>query len=75
MKRIHWILLGLLTLASLALQYFGPEHPHPHAWDHIPLFYCVFGFVGCVLIILVSKALGKTVLQKREDYYERYRNR
>lgn len=70
MKTIHWILLGLVTVASLILQYFGPPHPHPHAWDAIPLFYCFFGFVGCILIIVVSKALGKAWLQKEEDYYE-----
>ncbi|MDQ8202060.1 hypothetical protein [Pelagicoccus sp. SDUM812003] len=70
MKKIHWILLGLVTLASLVLQYFGPPHPHPHAWDSIPLFYCMFGFVGCVLIIVVSKFLGKAWLQKKEDYYK-----
>lgn len=70
MKRIHWILLGLLTLATLALQYLGPEHPHPHAWDSIPLFYPAFGFIGCVLIIVISKALGKALLQKSEDYYD-----
>ncbi len=71
MKPIHWILLGLLTLGTLILQYAGPEHPYPHPWDHIPLFYAAFGFIGCVLIIVVSKALGKGFLQKREDYYDR----
>lgn len=71
MKTIHWIALGLITLGALALQIFGPEHPYPKAWDKIPLFYGAFGFVGCVLIILVSKALGKALLQKPEDYYDR----
>ncbi len=73
MKPVHWILLGLLTLASLALQLFGPGNPHPHAWDKIPLFYAGYGFVSCVLIIVVSKALGKAFLQQPEDYYERHR--
>lgn len=73
MKPIHWILLGLITLGSLALQLFGPPHPHPHAWDKIPLFYAGYGFVGCVAIIVVSKALGKAFLQQSEDYYERHR--
>lgn len=73
MKRFHWILLAVPVAGSLALQLFGPEHPHPKPWDGIPLFYGAFGFVGCVLIILVSKALGKAFLQKPEDYYERDR--
>jgi hypothetical protein len=71
MKPIHWILIGLLNLGTLALMYFGPEHPHPHAWDKIPLFYAGFGFVSCILIIVVSKFLGKAFLQRPEDYYDR----
>ena len=70
MKKIHWILLGLVTLASLALQYFGPPHPYPKAWDKIPLFYCLFGFAGCIVIVVVSKWLGKVWLQRKENYYE-----
>jgi hypothetical protein len=73
MKPIHWLLLNLVIVASVALQVLGPEHPYPHAWDLVPLFYGAFGFVGCVLIIVVSKALGKALLQKPEDYYERDR--
>jgi hypothetical protein len=69
MKRWHWITLGVLTLVSIALQMFGPENPHAHVWDAIPGFYAVYGFTGCVVIIFVSKALGKGWLQKREDYY------
>lgn len=72
MKLIYWILPGLLTLGTLALQYFGPEHPYPHAWDKIPLFYAAFGFVGCLVIIVIAKALGKALLQRPEYYYDRH---
>lgn len=71
MKRFHWILLGLVTLASVLLDIFGKPNPHPNAWDKIPLFYAAYGFVGCVVIIIVSKALGKLFLQKPENYYDR----
>ena len=71
MKPLHWILLALPIVGTLILHFFGPEHPYPHAWDKIPLFYGFFGFVGCVLIIVVSKALGKAFLQKKEDFYDR----
>ncbi len=70
MKPIHWILLGLLNAATLVLHYLGPEHPHPQAWDAVPLFYAFYGFTGCIVIIVVSKALGKAALQKPEDYYD-----
>lgn len=71
MKRFHWILLILLLLGTVVLEHLGPSPTHPHAWDAIPLFYAGFGFLGCVLIIVISKALGKAWLQRREDYYER----
>lgn len=73
MRSVHWILLALITLGTVLLSIFGKGNPHPHAWDRIPLFYAGFGFVGCVLIIFVSKALGKAFLQKDESYYERHR--
>jgi hypothetical protein len=41
-----------------------------HWWEKIPGFYVFFGFAGCVAIILISKALGKLLLQKKEDYYD-----
>lgn len=73
MRTIHWSLLALLTFGTLLLWLFGPEHPYPHPWDSIPLFYAAFGFLGCLLLIKVSKWLGKTFLQKDESYYERDR--
>jgi hypothetical protein len=70
MKTWHWMALAGITVASIILQLFGPPNEHPHAWDVIPAFAAMFGFVGCILIIIISKALGKRWLQKREDYYD-----
>lgn len=67
MKTTHWILLGFLTVISFIAEL--TQDPH-HWWEQIPGFYIIFGFVGCVVIILVSKALGKLFLQKEEDYYD-----
>jgi hypothetical protein len=73
MKLIHWILLGLLTLATLGLQFLDREHEPAHAWEAIPLFYGLFGFAGCLFLILIAKVLGKVLLEKPEDYYDRDR--
>ena len=73
MRTLHWILLAALTLGSVALSFLTAGPAHPQAWDGIPLFFAAFGFVGCVVIIFVSKALGKAFLQKQEDYYEQHR--
>ena len=39
------------------------------AWDGIGGFVAFYGFISCVLIIVVSKALGYAFLYRREDYY------
>ena len=46
-------------------------YPHPHFWwQKIPIFDALFGFGGCVLIIMVSKGLGHRWLMKDEGYYD-----
>lgn len=58
---------GLVLLT--ALRFFLVPEPHHHGWWHLAPFDPIYGFVGCVLIVYVSKALGKWFLQKPEDYY------
>jgi cytochrome c oxidase subunit IV len=38
-------------------------------WEHLPGFYAIFGFVACVLLVLVAREMRK-VLMRREDYYD-----
>jgi hypothetical protein len=38
-------------------------------WHAMPLFDLIFGFIGCAVIIWVSKWLGHTWLQRKETYY------
>ena len=33
--------------------------------------FAIFGFVGCVAIVVVSKLIGHYWLQRKEDYYDR----
>jgi hypothetical protein len=39
------------------------------AWDGFGGFAALYGFVSCVLIIVVSKALGYALLYRKENYY------
>lgn len=42
-----------------------------HTWaEHLPGFWALFGFVGCVVLILLSKAFGHLGIMTREDYYD-----
>jgi hypothetical protein len=38
--------------------------------ERLPAFWAVFGFVGCALIVIVSKCYGHAGIMTREDYYE-----
>lgn len=72
MKRWHWIALSVLTIISIVVELtmvWGTEHV-THWWNVVPLFYIILGFIGCVVIVFFSKALGKMFLQKKEDYYD-----
>lgn len=70
MERVMKPLFFISIIMSCILGFYF-QHPHPHfIWQKIPVFDAVFGFIGCVVIIVVSKALGKIWLQKEEDYYD-----
>ena len=38
-------------------------------WEKIPAFYAIYGFVACVLLVIVAKKM-RTVLMRKEDYYD-----
>jgi len=51
------------------------EHEHdehaPFAFEQIPIFSAIFGFIVCALLGLGAKAYGHNVVMKEEDYYDR----
>jgi len=55
--------------AALALPSMLGVHWH-HAWEALPGFYAWYGGLGCAVIVLASKALGRRLLQKAEDWYD-----
>ena len=43
----------------------------PHFWfEWIPAWGSLYGLASCVVIIIVSKFLGKVWLMRKEDYYD-----
>ncbi len=67
--RICLFVLAALILIDAIPALVDKEHAHTKA-EHIPAFWAVFGFVGCVILILVSKWFGHMGIMKREDYYD-----
>lgn len=71
MKLWVWIVLGLVVGASLAAEFTLLAGKDAHWWNHVPGFYIYWGFLSCIVIIYVSKWIGKLLLFRDEDYYDR----
>lgn len=41
-------------------------------WSHVPCFFALLGFVGCIALIAIAKFLSHYWLEKKEDYYGEY---
>lgn len=66
--RLSYVGLGLLVVWD----YLFVSKEHAHTWpEHLPGFWAVFGFVACVLIIIISKWYGHLGIMTREDYYDK----
>jgi drug/metabolite transporter (DMT)-like permease len=61
--------LVLLVIVDALPFLVDKHHAHTKA-EHLPGFWAAFGFVACVLIVIVSKAYGKAGIMTREDYYD-----
>ena len=66
-KRLLYIILVVVVIADFLVN----RHHAEYIWDKIPGWGAVYGFISCVLIIVVSKFFGhQGGLMKREDYYD-----
>ena len=68
-KTVKKIAYGILVLLVI-VDFIIPRHEIHFFGDKIPGFWSLFGFSACVVIIIVSKWLGKNGLIKDEDYYD-----
>ncbi|MEE9143576.1 MAG: hypothetical protein V3U06_02260 [Candidatus Binatia bacterium] len=64
------ILMGALILSVLGDYLFQGEEGHAAFWNHMWGFFAFFGFIGCVAIIVISKLIGHSWLQRGENYYD-----
>lgn len=64
MLKVFYVICGLLVVADFVV------HRHIyHDWEKIPAFYAIYGFVGCVVLVLVAREMRK-FLMRGEDYYD-----
>jgi len=66
---ILYACIAMSRIAGVHVQFFTHFHAD-FVWQEIPGFSAIYGFFGCVAIIIISKALGHHWLQKEEDYYD-----
>lgn len=65
--RVSYAVLAMLVLIDATCV--DKSHAHT-AIEHLPGFWSIFGFVACVLIIILSKWYGHQGIMTREDYYD-----
>ena len=65
MKKIAYAALILIIVIDFII----PRHEVHFFGDGIPGFWSLFGFVACILIILISKWIGHLGIVQDENYY------
>ncbi|MBE0521308.1 MAG: hypothetical protein IBX39_03455 [Candidatus Methanoperedenaceae archaeon] len=68
-KILKYLFYSSLVAVVLA-DFFVQREKVEFFWDAIPGFSAVYGFISCILIIIVSKFIGHKWLMKKEDYYD-----
>jgi len=60
-----FIVCGLLLLPDLFIHKHGD-----YKWEEWPGFHAAFGFVACVVLVLVAKYILRPIVERKEDYYD-----
>lgn len=72
-KKLFWRLYFVGLVVSLILDFFWLYlhvfHYH-FSFQYLPQFFALFGLLGCMLLILIAKAMGIFIVVD-EDYYQR----
>ena len=68
-KQLLRFLYASITITIILGFVFPNKHAH-FWWQKIPFYDAVFGFIGCIIIIIFAKWLGNKWLLRDEDYYD-----
>ncbi len=66
--------VGLLIIDFIYMVLSEKHIIHRHAeyeWETFWGFYCFYGFVACVVLVLVSKYILRPLVKRKEDYYDK----
>jgi hypothetical protein len=71
LKTYALVILSLIGISTFVAEFgFLSHSSHGHWWNHIPGFYALWGFIGSVGLILISRLVGRVLIQKKEDFYD-----
>ena len=69
-KNVMWILRIFYAICILLVVADFIVHRHIYvSFEEIPAFYALYGFVACVVLVVIAKEMRK-VLMRKEDYYD-----
>jgi hypothetical protein len=69
-RNVRRVVRGLVVACVILVGLDLVAHRHvAHPWEGVFGFYAVYGFVACVLLVLLAKEMRK-LLMRDEDYYE-----
>lgn len=69
-ENVQRLLRGFYALCILLVIADFVFHRHiGFGWEEIPAFYALYGFVACVVLVVIAKEMRKVIMRK-EDYYD-----
>ncbi|MBV1875562.1 MAG: hypothetical protein KUG50_02945 [Cycloclasticus sp.] len=69
-RNVSRLLLGFYIICGgLFVADFVVHRHMVHPWEGFPSFYAIYGFVACVLLVVIAKEMRK-VLMREEGYYD-----
>ncbi len=71
-KYLLFLAIVLVAIIPVVLDFFITNGDEENGlwWLDICGFFALLGFIGCVVLVVVSKWLGKYWLQRNKDYYD-----
>jgi uncharacterized membrane protein len=72
-KKLFWRLYFVCLVISLVLDFLWlyTHKLHYHfEFQYVPQFFALFGFIGCILLIVIAKGFGFFIVVD-EDYYQK----
>jgi hypothetical protein len=65
-------ILAAVLVVLMLLEYFVAPHYRPiFPWHHVPGYMGLLGLLSCLVVVILTKLIGKFILQRPEDWDER----